>query len=119
MEIEYLNDKEELRQFYGTSRYYQHCYGMVYTDGVLCLCKTFNCFWLLDLIVSYQKDERIKDLSIQFWECILDDKGGCNVFVIKDTNMPKRINQKIEYTDIPGNVKIWVQNKVVFLPSEY
>ncbi len=120
--MKYLNDRPELSQYHGTSQYYLLTAGrknMNLTDGSLALAQKFSCFWLMNLIASYQNHEEIKKLSIQFWELHLDEKGGCNVFCIEDTGLPKIINQHIPFTDIEGNVKIWVQNNVIFLPSEY
>ena len=66
MNIETL---KSLDQFTGTSQYYPMYPGFYLTDGTKALCEAGECFWLMDIIWSYQsrcsKDRMLK--QHQFW----------------------------------------------------
>jgi len=110
----------QLDRFTGTEQWYKHALtGLLYTDGVQFFCKECEAYWLLDAIASYQKDARIADLSIQFWELVVK-KNKALLTVHEDKGMPSRIGQEFEFTDLPdGEYKIWVSDNIALLPSEY
>ena len=60
-----------LSGFSGTENYYRHMGGLLLTDGVKFLADNADCYWLLDIIASYQREKVIqKDpmmRQMQFW----------------------------------------------------
>lgn len=127
--------------------YYKHMGNLVITEGVKSLADSAGCYWLLDIIASYQhitkKDNMLRDM--QFWhlrpnkwegdpKTLLqylapDESGGkfdAHVTCERDTDNVA-IAQQIIYTDFPfktaPEVKLYVQNNgscmVVCLPEEY
>ena len=120
--------ERELNGFCGTQQYYLHFTGGKYTDGVKHLADRAGAYWLIDAVFSYQVSKEIKDLPFQVWTLkVLRSELGKNknepmaVLEMKeDTDKPLMVSQKIPYTDFPkGEIKLYVQNGVLFLPSEY
>ena len=104
----------------GTEKYYKHFLGLLYTDGVKAVAAVAGCYWLLDIIASYQqqcqKDEKLRD--IQFWK--LTVRGSKGVVTCDRDEGDTAITQEIPFTDFPmDEFKIWVVNGVIILPSEY
>ncbi len=68
-------NKDALKNFgqfsMGTENYYRHSLvpNFLFTDGVKYLAENAECFWLIDIIASYQamakKDEALQ--AMQFW----------------------------------------------------
>jgi hypothetical protein len=55
----------DLASFHGTELVYQHpLSSLCYTDGVRYLAREANCYWLIDVIASYQ-DELQKEEALQ------------------------------------------------------
>jgi hypothetical protein len=113
----------DLAQFTGTTQYFKHTLGYSYTDGVFFLAEQGRAYWLLDAIFSYQQDTRITKnpylRQIQFWELTVRDDQSALLTCFQDTDIPI-LSQEIPFTDFPlPKVKIYVQNGVALLPSEY
>jgi hypothetical protein len=111
---------QEISGFCGTEAYHKLTLSSLRaTDGVAHLAKIAGAFWLIDAIGSYQHDDRIKHLGIQFWHLIVKDKKA-ELYVQEDLETPKLITQKIGYTDFPdGDWEFYVTDNVILLPSEY
>ena len=105
----------ELNQFTGTGTYYRTLNpDIVFTDGVKYLAEKCHCFWLIDVIVSYQPNPE----EFQVWE--LKKEGSTCTIKMQDGNKNYKIKQFIEYTDFPLNaIVIWFTNNVIYLPSEH
>lgn len=111
----------DLRQFTGTDHYYKHMFGIRYSDGVKYLAERANCYWLLDAITSHQpecrKDIMLRDFQMWVLHVYADKSAILNCE--RDTD-DVAITQNIEYTDFPlQQIKLYFQNGVLFLPSEY
>ncbi|MBW3011393.1 hypothetical protein KY326_04195 [Candidatus Woesearchaeota archaeon] len=115
---------EELTGFTGTEKYHRLTIGpLLGTDGVAYLAQKANCFWLIDAIASYQ--EELSEEGFQVW--FLRKTGSKAVLTCHsdyDSKNPDKypalVTQNIEYTDFPlDEIKLYVQNGVVMLPSEY
>ena len=110
-----------LNTFIGTTQYYRHWSGLKLTDGVKFLADATNCYWLLDVIASYQK-EALNDRclrEIQFWELRVSHDGSATVVCRRDLD-DVAFEQKIPVTDFPLQyVKLYVENGVILLPSEH
>ena len=118
--------ESELCQFYGSENHYQHpMSGLVYTDGVKYVAESCEAYWLLDAIGSYQqkcqKDEMLQDM--QFWTLrrTKDSVLRTTEFVLiceRDTN-DEAFRQEISFSDFPlDEIKIWVENNTMYLPSD-
>ena len=110
-----------LDQFHGTENYYQYI-GFKFTDGIKYLAENAKCYWLLDIISSYQTDELINGVTFQVWELEVNSDKSAKVIMRSSTSTRKLpiVEQKIPYTDFPlEKIKLWLINKILLLPSEY
>lgn len=106
-----------LNHYTSTESYYKHPFGMVYTDGVQELCKRFQCFWFLDIVVSYQKG--MKDEEFQTWKLTRHIDNTATV-ECTDGNDNILRTQQIPLTDFECQEAIvWVSHNTILLPSEY
>jgi len=90
----------------------------VATDGVIALAEAAGCYWLLDIIGSYQTDERL-DPCFQVWTLVVNlDNNTAAVNGFND--MTLILSQDIPYTDFPLDaVKLYLMDGIILLPSEY
>ncbi len=109
----------ELRQFTGTECYYQ--YNGTYdtymlTDGIKYLAESCGCYWLLNIIDSYQAN--LKDADFQVW--ILNVSDSSALITCEDGNRNDLVQQFIEFTDFPlDSIKIYLIDGILLLASEY
>lgn len=119
---------ENLAGFYGTTQHFKHSTGILYTDGIHYLNEN-GAAWLVDAIASHQGCKELdKDTFkyFQFWNLkIFKSSFGSvtgNAAVLtccEDSGIAPVVTQKIEYTDFPFDIDIWVENGVMILPSEH
>jgi hypothetical protein len=113
------NDHESLSHCYCADYYKKHSSGMTYTSGVECFCETFECYWFMDIIASYQKDKRFKNEDFQVWE-IRKLKDLSAIVTASDGNGNMIVTQKIKYTDFKFDVgTLWLIESTLILPNEY
>lgn len=122
-ESEYRLTESDLYQFTGTSQWYPHPLGLVYTDGVLYLAEQGGAFWLLDAIAAWQFDPRVRDdrmlQQIQFWKLTVNPDRSALLICERDSD-DVAVTQEIPFTDFPlASVTIYCQDGVLLLPSEY
>jgi hypothetical protein len=104
----------------GTTQY--HRFSMieffpVITDGVFALAESAGCYWLLDVIGSYQRDERL-DKHFQVWKLNVNPDKSAVVQGFNDMDLI--ITQEIESTDFPlDEIKFFLEGGVLLLPSEH
>lgn len=122
--------QHSLDQFIGTEQYFKHwlCKSFVYTDGVQYVGANGG-YWIIDLIASYQTTQikgnkrhftdRVRDLPFQLWTITPTDQGGFIATLQEDSDRPILIQQEGEYTDLPIKIVLWLQNGVLYLPSEH
>jgi hypothetical protein len=109
----------ELNQFCGTEHYYRHLFGIVYTDGVKFLAEECQCYWLIDLVASYQSDSKVKLEEFQVYKLTVNVDHSA-VVEITDGNYNIIQTQDLEFTDFPlPEVTLWFTNNVLYLPSEH
>ena len=111
-----------LDMFTGTEEYHRFSplSKLVMTDGVKALCEMCKCYWLIDIIASYQgsKLEKATD-GFQLWELYKSAENQALV-TCGDGNNNEAVRQKIPYTDFPlSSIKLYCYNGVILLPSEY
>jgi len=107
----------------GTSRYHRYSiipFFPVVTDGVKLLADMAECYWLLDVIGSYQHPEEKNGLSndFQVWTLEVREDESAIVKGFNDTDLI--IEQEIEWTTFPmEKIKLYLIGGVLLLPSEY
>jgi len=116
----------DLNRFCGTMQYYRYLLGLKLTDGVKYLADEAGAYWLLDIIASYQTDQKICNLHFQVWELKLlpkDEATGRQPAVVTmktDTNHPLLVKQDITHTDFPlDSITLYLIDGVILLTSEY
>ena len=130
--------RDMMRYFTGTENYHVLTIypGIVGTDGVKEICIACECFWLIDLIASYQpkimKHKNAAELAgLQCWKLSKNDDKW--VAICTDGNNNVAIKQEIEHSDFPldEGIEMWVApgeysfkgkrvvGKVIYLPSEH
>lgn len=115
---------EELRaglgQFTGTECYYKWWGGLKLTDGVKWLCDKGECYWLVDVIASYQNSKKLSGEGFQMWTLINKNNGRDAVVIAEDGNGKVLVKQVIPYTDFClDEVGVYCIDGVVLLPTEY
>ncbi|MDA2935403.1 hypothetical protein MYX82_13855 [Acidobacteria bacterium AH-259-D05] len=110
--------EDKLFQFHGTEDYYPHFLGLVYTDGIKFLAEEAQCYWLIDIVASYQP--KLKQVPFQLWELKVEKDNSAVVTVREDSGKPALISQEIPYTDFPlEKIKLYYCDNVLMLPGEY
>jgi hypothetical protein len=124
--------KEELDGFFGTEGYHRLTLGpLLATDGVKYLAEQGKCFWLIDIVASWQgspvvvKNPRgsikcaVKEIPFQLWELKKEGEGAV-VTMRTDSGEPALVTQKIPWTDFPlDEVQLYLEGGVLLLPSEH
>lgn len=113
---------DNVKQFYGTTMWYEVYPQLLLTDGTKWVADEAEAYWLVaDIPWSIAKMIRKKD-----WGTVIltvnEDKSA--TVTVDDGNGHEYYRQKIEYTDFPVNsFKFWAiydgTNIVCLLPSEY
>jgi hypothetical protein len=111
----------DLAQFTGSECWYRHPLNrsITYTDGAQYVAEAGGAYWLLDAIVSHQHDARVLAEPFQVWTLkVADDRSA--LLICEDGDHGLVTSQVIEFTDFPlTEITLWLQNSVIFLPSEY
>ena len=89
------------------------------SEGVKYLADKCECYWLFDIIMSYQTYHKVRKLDIQFWEIetVLDK---VKVRCLEDRDIPPVVQQTVYSDCFPeGEFMLYFQNNLILLPSEY
>jgi hypothetical protein len=110
----------------GTQSYHRTTFihSFVSTDGVIEMFKTLQCFWIGDVVASRLPDLKVAAGDGTFFVVkVIRDDGQCAKFTIDDGDGRILISQKIEYTDLTQNVRMFLEYSdetwIMMLPSEY
>ncbi|HLO87203.1 MAG TPA: hypothetical protein VK203_19655 [Nostocaceae cyanobacterium] len=127
-EQEAANLSHALAHFTGSDELYKHWLGFQYTDGVKYLADQAQCYWLIDLIGSYQP--KLKNENSQLWIVVVGSnhpfikpKPGKDAVITcwnkkPDPNVKPLLAQH-ENTDFPfQEFKLYLKDKILLLPSE-
>jgi len=108
---------ETIAQVNGSETYHRYLFGMVATNGAMELATTYQCFWFLDMVASYQ--HLIKKEDFQIWK--LRKNADSSAWVIaEDGNGTVLVKQEIKYTNFKTEqVTVWVEGNVILLSSEH
>jgi hypothetical protein len=117
--------QSQLSAFYGSENLYHRSTPILiyYTDGIKWLQENANCYWLIDLIASYQTTAFKQANDRQFWKLVVTDNSA--VITCDDGDGNISVTQPIEYTDsLLPSLSIWVEIQAegrifIYLPSEY
>lgn len=98
-----------------------------YSQGVKFLAENLGqcgAYWLIDKIVSLQLLPKIKNDSMlqdmQFWKLKTNLQTKMAVLTCDRDTDDVAYTEEIERTDVQvEEVRIWVQNNILFLPEEY
>jgi hypothetical protein len=111
----------DLAQFTGSECWYRHPLypSITYTDGAQYVAEAGGAYWLLDAIVSHQHHARVRSEPFQVWTLkVAQDRSA--VLTCEDGDHALMASQSIAFTDFPlTEITLWLQNDVIFLPSEY
>ncbi len=111
----------DLAQFTGSEVWRRHplCPSITYTDGAHHVADAGGAYWLLDAIVSHQQDEIVRAEPFQVWVLMVAEDRSA-VLICEDGDERRITSQHIPFTDFPlPEITLWLQNNVIFLPSEY
>ena len=111
----------DLAQFTGTANWYKSFLGLKFTDGVKYLADKAKAYWLVDLVASHQPAVvRKYGPGLQVWTL---KKTKLGYTAVADNGNGEHLkSQFFGYTDFPVELfpfKLYVQNGVLMLPSEY
>jgi len=111
--------RSELSNFTGTTCYYSSSFGTLkLTEGIHYLREKANCFWLVDIVESYQPT--LKEVCFQIWKITVNEDQTAVVTCREDDGLPELVKQDIPYTDFPlSDFEFFCINNVVLLKSEY
>lgn len=111
----------DLAQFTGSQCWYRHPLypSITYTYGAQYVAEAGGAYWLLDAIVSHQHDARVRAQEFQVWILKVAEERSA-VLACEDGDGNCVTSQAISFTDFPlPEITLWLQNNVIFLPSEY
>lgn len=112
--------KNDLSHFTSTEQHFRH--GLVrnvfYSEGVKFLADKAGAYWLLDKIATSQMELTIRTEPFQSWRLTVADSRGR--LTCDDGNGVVLHTEEIDFTDFPlDEVSIWVEDRVMLLPSEH
>lgn len=116
-----MKDANDLLSEHNCSdEYYIHGLSRLhYTSGVQAACEQFECYWFLDVVMSYQTRKFQEDNEFQVWK-LVRKKENEFIAICEDGNDKKIITQEIEFSDFEhDSLTFWLTNGIVLLPSEY
>ena len=112
-----INANDTLREHNCSDNFYKYNFGLVITDGVKALAETYSCWWLIDIIASYQPQLRKEEFQVWKLEKYDGDKA---TVTCEDGNDHILRTQKIPYTDFSADIAtVWVEFGTALLPSEH
>lgn len=120
-----MKSKEEILNIInhsdGTDMYHKYSPFLgfpVATDGVIALAEAAGCFWILDIIGSYQTNEKL-DPAFQVWQMEVNHADSSAVVRgFNDTELI--ITQEIPFTNFQlDELKLYLIDGIILLPSEY
>ena len=120
-----MKNANDLLREYTCSEFYHKTMlpNFLATDGVLAAAEKFQCFWFIDLILSYQFRKIIRSQNLQVWRLQKIDKNKFMAFCFGTDFRGDEIcliKQEIPFSDFPHDkLTYWLRDGIIFLPSEY
>ena len=109
----------EFEQFTGTTKYYRSTFGrLLLTEGIHYMRERLNCYWLIDIVESYQP--QLKDKRFQLWSIQVNKDKSALVEMREDSGLEPLVKQALQYTDFKlKQYEFFCIDRVVLLKSEY
>lgn len=111
-----------LAQFTATEACYPHHLvpGVRYTEGVRRMAEAADAYWLIDLIASFQGDERFIGEDFQVWTLKVHLHNG-GAYVTCEDGQGRQIDGELSgFTDFPlREITLYFTSGVLTLTSEY
>ena len=109
----------------GTSQYYMHpiMQQVLYTDGMKDMCEKLECYWILDVIASYQiKSSSVSSVPYQTWRIEANNAKAIVACYDCPTGNPI-VTQNIDSTTLPDGKIVCVcvydgKTRIIALPIE-
>jgi hypothetical protein len=109
----------ELLHNTGGGQYYKHLGNLLFTEGVNDACEKFQCFWFVDVCLSYQSKRFQEKNEFQVWKLKRRVDNEFEV-ICEDGDDNELLRQLIEFSDFRHDeLTFWFTNGVLLLPSEY
>lgn len=114
-----VNANDQLRDFTGTTQWFKHFSGSLYTEGVQYMAERFQAYWFIDLVMSHQVNPKVRAHGFQTWDLHrIDDRQF--IAVATDGNDNIIAKQVIPFSDFKADrLKLFYCEHVLLLPSEY
>src|SRR5687768_14503804 len=101
------NANDSLRIHSCFNEFYRYQQNMIITEGVKCLADSFQCYWLLDVVCSYQY--KLVDEPFQVWIVTRNEESTSCVVRCTDGNDNVLCEQNIPFQDFkPQKATVWV-----------
>ncbi|MEM9447015.1 MAG: DUF6876 family protein [Cyanobacteria bacterium P01_E01_bin.6] len=116
--------ESDLARFTGSDVIYKHpVFNIRYTEGVQYMAEHAGAYWLIEAIASWQFEPQVREdpmlQEIQFWALTVNDDSSAVLVCERDTD-DVVVTQSIAMTDFPlRSIKLYFQQGVLLLPSEY
>lgn len=114
---------ENLQHFTGSTLYHRYQIGrgleIKFTEGIYYLVEKANCYWLLDVIMSWQYNAEVRNNTFQVWR-LKKSNNNSAIITCTDGNKNLLTKQYIQFTDFPlEEIEAWYVDGVCLLPGEY
>jgi hypothetical protein len=114
--------RAELAQFSGSEQWHRHglVRSILFTDGAKYVADKAGAYWLLDEIALAQRFEKsVAAEEFQLWKLTVKPDHTA-VLACEDGNGVAVLSKAIPFTDFPlDEIKFYVTNSTILLPSEY
>lgn len=112
--------EQNLHCFSGTTAYYALYPQLKLTDGTKYLCDQAQCYWLMDIIWSYQTLPQVRSVPFQKYILTVDMAKKKALVRCLDADEQELHRQFIGWTDFPlETVTVYYIDNIALLPSEY
>jgi hypothetical protein len=114
--------RAELAQFSGSEQWHRHglVRNILFTDGAKYVADKAGAYWLLDEIALAQRFEKsVAAEEFQLWKLTVKPDHTA-MLACEDGNGKAVLSKDIPFTDFPlDEIKFYVTNNTILLPSEY
>lgn len=113
--------RSDLAHFTGTEQIWRHSLipYIRYTDGARHVAIAGEAWWLIDKIACAQLDPKHAAQEFQLWTLTVKDDLSADL-ACTDGNGIIISTEQVTYTDFPlPEIKFYVTNRTILLPSEY
>lgn len=117
------NPNQSANEFYNehhsTENYYKILGNFCITDGVKNIADQEECYWLIDIILSYQFYLKFRVEEFQVWK-LKRIKNEKLKLTATDGNENILVTQTIQFSDFFfDELTIWKESNILLLPSEH